>query len=882
MRHTTTSRLLGFAGATTGIVLALRGKVTGVNAAFRATARVDRALRPIGCFIDLRMARFLRIFKRSSNTHEPQAKRSRGKRVLRVIAAVVLLPIIALLVGVALTPFPSELTESQRLGPSVRVLDRNGKLLSEVRAKDGMRARWMPYEEVGQTFLSALICAEDSRFFWHPGFDPIAIARAASQNLFRRTIVSGASTLTQQLARTLVPRKRTYYGKVLEITVAMRIEASLSKHEILEAYVNLVEFGPMLRGVESASMFYFDKPTKALSLAEAATLAAMPKGPTVFDPRRSPTRLKQRRDYILDRMLAAGSVTEQQVGRAKREPITVFAQPTGWSAPHLIRAILQGQVHPQLPVRGIEVSEIQTTLDATLQREAQTAARAIIETLRDRHATAAAVVVLHNPTGHVLSWVGAHDFRDKAALGQNDGVIALRQPGSTLKPFVYATAMRDLQYTAATALPDIDLFLPGQKGTYRPQNYDGRYHGPVRLREALANSYNIPAVYAASVVGPSRVLRTLRDAGFDSLDQSASHYGAAIALGDGEVKLIEIAQAYAMLARGGNLIEYRSVIGAKDKRGNPIAIPAPATRDVIAPDIARVLTDILADRHARQAAFGTNSVLELPFPTAAKTGTSKTFRDNVAVGYTPHVTVAAWVGNFDGSPMNGISGVSGAGPLFRTVMLAAHRRFHGETEDFPAADEGFERARVCTLSGELPTPACESVKDELFIRGTAPQRPCTMHRLIEVDTRNGLIAGPRCSQDQREERRFETFSSRYQPWAQAAHRPIAPTEFSPNCPGDSQDLPHDALASQRLSIRYPYSGAVFLDDPSMPHGVQGIVVRIAGPSGVQKVVLSDNERVIATLSPPFEYSMKLSQGTHRLRATGGGLTSDIVEFEVRR
>ncbi|HPB98634.1 MAG TPA: penicillin-binding protein 1C, partial [Polyangiaceae bacterium] len=576
------------------------------------------------------------------------------------MALLVVGPWLMLAVMVIFTPLPMELRADHRFDSSVRVFDRHGKLLAEVRAEDGARARWVSLERVGSHLPNALIAAEDTRFRMHPGIDPFAMVRAAFHNLLHRRIVSGASTLTQQLGRNLVPRPRTYWGKIREMTVALRIEASLSKDQILESYMNLVAFGPSLRGVEAASRFYFDKPTSSLSLAEAATLAAMPKGPSLYDPRSNPEGLRKRRDRILERMVEGGWASGEEAERAKREPLTVHARPTGWGAPHLMRGLLLGTVHPEIGPLAERASELRTTLDGALQREVQFAARSLVSSLRDKQVSTASVVVLDNASGHVLAWIGAHDFFDRSAQGQNDGVLALRQPGSALKPFVYATAMSDLGWTAATVLPDVELHLPSTRGTYTPVNYDGTQHGPVRLREALANSYNIPAVYAASVLGPERVVEQLRAFGFGSFDREPDYYGAAIALGDGEVRLIDLANAYATLARGGVLKPIRALTGIKDSRGEEIPIPVSEEKPVISGAIARIITDILADRHARLAAFGPNSALELPFPVAAKTGTSKGFRDNLAVGYTPKATVAVWVGNFDGSPMNGVSGVTGA------------------------------------------------------------------------------------------------------------------------------------------------------------------------------------------------------------------------------
>ena len=282
-------------------------------------------------------------------------------------------------------------------------------------------------------------------------------------------------------------------------------------------------------------------------------------------------------------------------------------------------------------------------------------------------------MVVENATAEVLAYVGSPDFYAQKALGQNDGARALRQPGSALKPFVYAAAMTRLGLTAATRLPDLELSLPTTEGVYTPRNYDGRFHGPVLVRDALANSLNVPAVYTASRVGPGQVLDLLHRAGFASLSESAEHYGAALALGDGEVKLTELAQAYSMLARDGAFLPLRFYRRALLASGAELSRSVPRPSAVIEPRIARVLIDILADDLARAPEFGRGGPLAFPFQVAAKTGTSKGFRDNWTVGFTREVTVAVWAGNFDGTPMTGSTGISGAGPLFHEVMLAAMR-----------------------------------------------------------------------------------------------------------------------------------------------------------------------------------------------------------------
>jgi penicillin-binding protein 1C len=777
----------------------------------------------------------------------------------------------------ATTPLPRELRESEPFGASVRVLDRGGRVMAEVRADDGARARWVGLDEIGPTLPRALMAAEDRRFFVHPGVDPIAIARAAAQALWHGRIVSGGSTLTQQLARTLVPRPRTLAGKVREAAVALRIEWSLSKPRILESYLNLVAFGPSLRGVEAASRFYFDKPARALSLAEAATLAAMPRGPSIYDPRRASGELRARRDRILDRVLEAGWAERDQVERARREPIEPHVRASGWSAPHLGRGLLSGAIHPEVGPLAGRASEVRTTIDGALQREAQAAARATVSSLQRRSATAAAAVVLDNDSAEVLAWVGSPDFQDARHGGQNDGVLALRQPGSTLKPFVYAVGMEELGWTAATLLPDVDLHIATDSGDYHPHNYDGQYHGPVRLREALGCSYNVPAVHAATTVGPERVLTRLRELGMRTLTAEADHYGSAIALGDGEVRLVDLANAYATLARGGVWLPVRTMRGATDSRGAPIGLPRAEPRRVMDERTAALLLDVLADPNARLSSFGAGSVLELPFEAAVKTGTSKGFRDNLAVGATREVTVAVWVGNFDGSPMQGVSGVTGAGPLWRAVMMAA---MEGKPQrPFARPEEGLERVEVCSLSGMLPHAACKHRMTEVFARGTAPERTCDMHVEVDIDRRNGLRAGPGCSRAVVARESFETFDSQFTSWAVAAKRPIPPADWSPLCPAG-------AVGSEpergRLAMKYPYPGAVFASDPSLPDSAQGLVLRAEAPAGAKRVRFVLDGVAMAAQGAQMERTVALAAGVHRVWVEAEGMVrSEGVEFEVR-
>jgi penicillin-binding protein 1C len=816
----------------------------------------------------------------------PRLRRALKSRALKIAAVLLVLPWCVLAVAAAFTDLPAALRESRAPDVSLVVRDRHGVILREYRAKDGMRARWIPLAGMGERVPKAIIAAEDLRFWHHPGVDPLSIARAAAQALWHRRLVSGASTLTQQLARTLVPRPRTLRGKLGEMALAARIEASLSKEEILEQYLNRISFGPSLRGIEAASRFYFDKPTQDLSLAEAAALAGMPRGPSLYDPRKGTERLLVRRNTVLERMRSAGLAAPDEIDRALVEPFVLAPRGGGLGAPHLVQALTSGNL-PDLGESRAGVADLTLTLDRGLQRTIEILAQDTVAGLRQRKASAAAAVVLDNATGEILAYVGSHDFSDTAGLGQNDGVIMRRQAGSALKPFVYGLAMERLGFTAATLIPDIETHFMTGDGDFAPNNYDGRFHGPVLLREALANSYNVPAVRAAAALGPGAVLARLRDVGFTTLDRSADQYGVAIALGDGETRILDLANAYATLARRGRFLPVRAVLAAALAGGGSMALPAAAPRQVLDPAVTLVLTDILSDDRARAASFGRGSALDLPFPVAAKTGTSKGFRDNLAVGFTREVTVAVWVGNFDGSPMEGVSGITGAGPLFHDAMVAAQALYPEASraslrEQLTLADapSPLGSAEICPLSGKRSGPDCPSSQAEVFPTldgpGHAPETPCDMHVRVRIDRRNSLRAGKSCPDSMVEERVFERHPPDLAAWARAVHRPLAPAEYSPLCPAGPGEEPTSERRGLRLS--YPPDGAAFVWDPHVA-ARQSILLRAESPLPGPVVFWVDQHR----LSPrPGETWVEwpLSPGEHRIWAEAAGQKSDPSVIRV--
>ena len=713
--------------------------------------------------------------------------------------------------------------------PSIRILDRDGVLLHEVRAADGTLSDGVADEDLDGRVARAIIAAEDKHFYSHVGVDPLAIVRAFLQNIRGRRVVSGASTISMQLARTLVPHRRSLWGKWREAALAVRIEMGASKREILRAYMNAAPFGPQARGARRAARASFGKELGALSWAEAATLAGLPKSPVAYKVRADYVPTLKRRDAVLARLHSDGALDAEALTVALAEPLKPWSEPAGASAPHFVTALMRGALG-ELPARdGLRV--LRTSLSAPLQALAAREAKDRIARLAEHDAHAAAVLVLENATGDVLAYVGSPDF-DEPTAGQNDGVLAERQPGSALKPFVYALAMERAGYTAATLLADVSTrFQVGAENVYAPKNYDGKFHGPVRVREALANSYNVPAVRAAEAVGAAPLLEQLRALGFGTLRRTAEDYGIGLALGDGEVRLWDMAFAYAALARGGERISPRALMRAEHTgaRARDIAIQSGAR--VVNAKVTAVVTDVLSDPLARAAQFGRHGALEFDgFSVAAKTGTSKHYRDNWAVGYTREVTVAVWLGNFDGHAMRDVSGVAGAGPLMHAVLEAAMSgRSAAALRADQRADVALEQHEVCALSGALPGPHCEHRVQEWFGHEHVPLEVCMMHVHERVERSSGLLAGPACKPGEVEERAFERYDAELSPWAREAGRALLPAP--------SLRCPPVAITAETRTFRvlYPTAGTRYVLDASRPLGAQSVRVEV-GP-------LHDGERV---------------------------------------
>lgn len=695
---------------------------------------------------------------------------------------------------------------------SLRLVDRNNTLLREVLSDEGGHCRWARLEDISPYLIRATLASEDKHFYIHPGVNIFSIGRALVQNINERRIVSGASTITQQLARNIYWNRRNILSKAFEVWMALRLERCLTKEEILTQYLNRIFYGNQAYGIEAASSLYFDKQASDLSLAEAAFLAGLPRSPIELNPYRHFSRIKKRQTEILKKMYRLGSITKLELERAVQEKIYIVSEKEKFQAPHFCQFILQKMPSSERS----KWSAIQTTLDYALQEKVEALVREHISSLKSRGISNASAIVLDNASGEILSMVGSKDFFDYDHSGQVNGALSLRQPGSTLKPFTYGLAF-ERGMTAATILEDKEVHFKTPQGIYRPKNYDLKFHGPIRTRSALACSYNVPAVSVLHFIGSDLLYLRLKKLGFKSLEKNPSFYGIGLTLGNGEVSLLELVRAYSSLARGGIYLKEKSILGFTDR--NKKQSPPPERKDsqrVFSPQVTYILTHILFDADARIPSFGYNSPLGLPFPCAAKTGTSKDFRDNWTIGYTPRYTVGVWVGNFDGKPMEKVSGITGCGPLFRDIMLLLGKDGSGGRFEEP---EGLVRTKICPLTGKRPTSSCPGIMEEIFIRGKEPHEFCDIHPRDKITTaEEGSI--------------------------------IHPGKYL------------------QIDINFPTDGDIFKIDPVLPGEYQSIRLSasVAPNKEIKNIEWWINEELVGISTSPFSLSWQLEPGSYIIKA----------------
>jgi penicillin-binding protein 1C len=742
-------------------------------------------------------------------------------------------------------PLPDGLLDGVQT-PSTVVVDRHGRILYEALSSTGSRIDPLSADALPQTLVDATLAAEDRRFYSHIGVDPMALARALRQNLAERQIVEGGSTITQQAAKLLLQRRaagkaaasRGLGAKLRELVIAMRLEHRFSKREILALYLNLAPYGNQATGAGRASQIYFGVDASMLTPAQAAFLAALPQRPTAFNPWKNLASAQRRQQTVLRRMAAAGRLSEDRLREARAEQIVLRPRHATFNAPHFVEMVRSAVA--ENPPR------IETTLDLDLQREVERIVDQERPSLKAHGAGNAAVVVLDNATGEWLAWEGSGNYGDTEEGGSINGPLVPRQPGSALKPFTYALAFEQ-GHGPASVLPDLAAHFPtAEPGVlYSPRNYDGRYHGPMLARRALAGSQNIPAVALASDVGVSALLRFLSRSGLSTLDRAPAYYGLGLTLGNAEVRLDELVAAYAAFARAGVRVRPRFLRGPDlpPKGGTHVQIQE---RPLVSPDTAFLITDILSDPRAREDAFGRGSDLDFPFAVAVKTGTSQAYHDNWTIGYTRDVTVGVWVGNFDRTPLRNSSGVTGAGPIFHAVMLAATKgRESASAHEILPPPSGVEQSTICALSGMRANAWCPSRRQEWSIK--SPDRPpCSWHHLSDGELLTIYPPEYRAWAADAGEGRVEK--------ARHAHEVRAARAPGPAASGVSR---------APLQIANPPAGAIYSIDPTLRRDFQALPLRAVTERPTKVIWLVDGA-MIGTTASELPLAWPLVVGSHQI------------------
>jgi penicillin-binding protein 1C len=746
-----------------------------------------------------------------------------------------------------LVPLPRGLFEPPPA--QTELVDVHGQTLRTMREADQSFGRPVTYAEIPQALIHATLAAEDKRFWRHPGVDWRASLRAARDLVWHRRIISGGSTITQQLIKLAKPRPRTFATKAIEAAQALRLEQVWSKQRILAEYLNRIDYGNLNNGCAAAAQFYFGKPLRDLSAAECALLAGLPQAPSRLNPLRNPERARKRQQWILGQMFANGFLTQEEFDRAKAEEVFVSPRRRGFAAPHYVDLLLQfAERDGSLLPRG----RIRTTLDLSLNRLVEQTIRRQLAALQSHHAGNAAAVVIDNRSGGVRALVGSSDYFE-AREGEVNGAWAPRSAGSTFKPFTYLIAFEQ-GATPASIVGDVPTEFATSTGMFSPVNYNHHCSGPIRYRLALANSLNIPAVRVLNSIGGAAVLQgRLRECGLTTLTEPAEHYGLGLTIGNAEARLLELANAYACLARLGEFKPYTLV-----ERSSPVndvlnkvannALLSPAlssrggegedavervlTRRVFGREASILIADILSDNVARTGAFGAQSNLRFKFPVACKTGTSSNFRDNWAFGYTPEFTVGVWLGNFSGEPMQEISGVTGAAPILHEIIEYLHAACG---TSWYARPESIVSLPIHPLSGKRLANESERSKTATLVEKFVGDRMPPLEEASDYDGAGRI-----------------KLSAEYREWFATSDNSLR-----------AQAVVEEGNAN--LRILFPQPGTTFYLDSDLPEQGRRVHLRAAGGEAAQWS--SPTLQVIASRGQNLAL---LEKGRHQLTLTDPG------------
>lgn len=763
----------------------------------------------------------------------------RGRRLDRLVGGLFVLgSLAAVLLGV----LASQRAVLRAPEPTLMLVDRQGRFLGEVGEGADERLGFWPAEPMPDRVIAATLAIEDRRFYEHPGVDAIGIARALRQNAEAGEVVSGASTVAMQLARLQDPGPRTVPRKVVEALTALMLTHRYGRERVLGWYLRLAPYGNNVHGVAYAARRYFDKPLQDLSWAEVALLTALPQAPGTMNPynpagrRRAEARAARILDLVHEQGLmsdaehahALAQLAELDFGRRKERP----------------SAALHPVLHleGELPTLRPELRDdplVATSLDLELQEHVQGVLRDAVREWEPRGAGNAAAVVVHLETGEVRASVGSTSWHDGRFAGSIDYTRTPRYPGSTLKPFVYATALDRGTITPATVLDDLG------RGPDGIGNADHTFLGPLLPRHALGNSRNVPAVALTKEVGLDETYAAFRDLGLHDDELPAAHYGYGVSIGGMPTTLADLAGAYTVLADDGVL---RPLVWVpRLERGGE--------RRIVSEASAAQVADILSDPMARLPTFPRMGFSEYPFPVAVKTGTSPDYRDAWAVAFSETTLVALWVGHPDWTPMQGLSGYRAGARLAQQILLHLHGDLVGLHDGSFAPPEGADRVRLCALSGRRATRACDHTVSEWLLAEQVPQDDCAWHVDLGVDVRTGKIATAEVPGAFVERRSFVDLPPRYAAWAERERLPVVP--------GRSR---WGLEETPSLEIVSPRDGVRLMRDPEAPAGQGTVELLVAADPSVEQVVWYVDGAPFAVVDRPFAARWPLEPGSHVFEA----------------
>lgn len=684
------------------------------------------------------------------------------KKFRYALFAVFLVFCLAVLYVLKDLPSPRRLTNSENFAVSTQIFDRNGELLYEIYGDENRTP--IELDSLPPYVYQAAISIEDKNFYSHFGFDIAGITRAAFK-IARGERLEGGSTITQQLVKNaLLTNERSLQRKIKEAMLSVLTEVLYSKEEILEMYLNYISYGGTAVGIESASKTYFDKHAKDLTLAEAALLAGLPQAPSRYSPFRSDkTEAKDRQAEVLRRMVEDKYITALQAEEAKSQVMKYALSTNDIKAPHFVffvRDLLNQEFGTETVERG--GLRVTTTLDLKLQEVAQASLSAEVDSLERMRVSNGAALIVKPNTGEILSMIGSANYFDTENDGQVNVTLAERQPGSSVKPLMYATAFQNKILNPGTIILDSPTCfnVPGQK-PYCPKNYDGSFKGPVTIRQSLGNSLNIPAVKGLKAIGLPTFIEQATAMGITSW-VDPSRYGLSLTLGGGEIRMIDMVQSFAVLANQGVKVPLTPFIKIENYKGEMLlennvderlSDLATLTQDETEPkkgELERVMnrapayltSHIMQDNNARMAAFGPRSALVIPNQiVSAKTGTTNDLKDNWTVGFTPEYLVMTWVGNNDSTPMSRLtSGITGAAPIFNDIMSYILKDKPSVWQEKPI---DVLSANVC-VNGMPPSNdnKCEAKQQELYWKESIPSATKTVTEEVWIDPKTGLPPPP--------------------------------------------------------------------------------------------------------------------------------------------